>query len=130
MPRQTLLSGTSFIGTFVIIFIALAVLFATDTFLVRIERAEDQAEASRLVAEGRAMMQGGRYAEAAERFKDAISIDRDNRDYRLALADALLAAKNFTEAESMLGELLQRDSTDGDANLAMARVLVGELKSR
>ena len=128
MPRQTLLSGTSFIGTFVIIFIALAALFAADTFLVRIERAEDQAEATRLVAEGRAMMQGGRYAEAVERFKDAISIDRDNRDYRLALADALLAAKNFMEAESTLSELLQRDSTDGDANLAMARVLVGESK--
>lgn len=74
------------------------------------------------------MMQGGRYAEAVERFKDAISIDRDNRDYRLALADALLAAKNFMEAESTLSELLQRDSTDGDANLAMARVLVGESK--
>jgi tetratricopeptide (TPR) repeat protein len=128
MPRQTLLTGTSFIGTFVIIFIALGALFAADTFLVRIERAEDQAEATRLVAEGRAMMQGGRYAEAAERFKDAISIDRDSRDYRLALADALLAAKNFMEAESTLGELLQRDSTDGDANLAMARVLVGESK--
>ena len=39
------------------------------------------------------MMQGGRYAEAVEQFKDAISIDRDNRDYRLALAEALLAAK-------------------------------------
>ncbi|MGH9646654.1 MAG: tetratricopeptide repeat protein [Bryobacteraceae bacterium] len=128
MPRQTLLSGTSFIGTFVLVFVALAALFAVDTFLVRIERAEDQAEATRLVAEGRAMMQGQRYAEAAERFKDAISIDRNNRDYWLALADALLAAKNFMEAESALDELLQRDSTDGDANLAMARVLVGESK--
>lgn len=128
MPRQTLLSGTSFIGTFVLIFIALVALFAADTFLVRIERAEDRTEATRLVAEGREMMQGGHYTEAAERFKDAISIDRDNRDYRLALADALLAAKNFTEAESALNELLQRDSTDGDTNLAMARVLVGETK--
>ena len=83
MPRQTLLSGTSFLGTFVLIFIALATLFAIDTFLVRIERAEDQAEASRLVAEGREMMQGGRYAEAAERFKDAMAIERD----RAAIVD-------------------------------------------
>jgi len=128
MPRQTLLSGTSFVGTFVLIFIALATLFATDTFLVRIERAEDQAEAGRLVAEGREMLRRGRYVEAAERFKDATSIDRDNRDYLLALAEALLAAKNYTEAESSLGDLLQKDSTDGDANLAMARVLVGEMK--
>jgi tetratricopeptide (TPR) repeat protein len=128
MPRQNLLSGTSFIGTLVIIFIALAALFATDTFLVRIERGEDQAEAGRLVAEGREMMRSRRYVEAAERFKDALSIERDNRDYRLALAAALLAAENFTEAESALGDLLQRDSTDGDTNLAMARVLVGETK--
>lgn len=128
MPRGTLLSGTSFIGTFVLIFIALATLFAADTFLARIERAEARAEATRLVAEGREMMQDGRYGEAAERFKDAIAIERDNRDYRLALADALLAAKNYTDAESALGELLQKDSTDGDANLAMARVLVGETK--
>jgi len=128
MPRQTLLSGTSFLGTFVLIFIALVILFATDTFLVRIERAEDRTEASRLLAEGREMMQGGRYPEAAERFKDAISIERDNRDYRLALANALLAGKNFTEAETALNEILQKDSTDGDANLAMARVLAGEKK--
>lgn len=128
MPRQTLLSGTSFVGTFVLVFIALAALFAIDTFLVRIERAEDLAEASRLFAEAREMMQGQRYSEAAERFKDAISIERDNRDDRLALADALLAARNYAEAESALGELLQKDSTDGDANLAMARVLIGEMK--
>jgi len=128
MPRPALLSGTSFVGTFVLVFIAIAALFGTDAFLVRVERAEDRAEAGRLVTEGREMMQGSRYAEAAERFKDAISIERDNRDYRLALADALLAAKNYTEAENALGELLQKDSTDGDANLAMARVLVGEMK--
>ena len=128
MPRQTLLSGTSFVGTFVLIFIALATLFAADTFLARIDRAEERAEATRLVVEGREMMRRGRYAEAAERFKDATAIERDNRDYRLALADALLASKNFVEAETALGDLLQQNSTDGDANLAMARVLVGEAK--
>ncbi len=74
------------------------------------------------------MMQDGHYAEAAERFKDAVAVERDNRDYRLALAEALLAAKSFPEAESTLNELLQRDSTDGDANLMMARVMVGEMR--
>jgi tetratricopeptide (TPR) repeat protein len=122
------LSGPSFIGTFVVILVAIAALFAADTFLVRIERSEDQAEATRLVAEGHELMQRDRSTEAAERFKDALSIERDNRDYRLALADALLAAKNYAEAENALGELLQKDSTDGNANLAMARVLVGEMR--
>jgi tetratricopeptide (TPR) repeat protein len=79
------------------------------------------------VAEGHQLMQGGRYAEAAERFKDAVSIERSNRDYLLALAGALQAAKNFPDAEDILNGLLQKDSTDGDANLAMARVQVGEM---
>lgn len=127
MPRQRLLTGTSFFGTFALIFIALAALFVIDTFLARIERNEDRAQATRLFAEGRRMMQNGQYAEAAERFRDAVSIERDNRDYLLALSGALLAAKNFADAETTLDGLLQRDSTDGDANLAMARVQVAEM---
>ena len=102
MPQQRLATGTSFIGTFVLMSIALAALFVMDTFLARIERAEDRAGATRLVAEGHRMMQDGHYAEAAERFKDALAAERDNRDYRLALAEALLAAKSFPEAESTL----------------------------
>ena len=127
MPGQRLPTGTSFFGTFALIFVALAALFVIDTFLARIERNEDRSQATRLFAEGRQMMQDGNYAEAAERFRDAVSIERNNRDYLLALAGALLAAKNFADAESTLDGLLQRDSTDGDANLAMARVQVGEM---
>ena len=128
MPQQRAATGTSFIGTFVLVFLALGTLFAMDTFLVRVERAEDRAEAMRLVTEGYRLLQNGRSEEAGERFKDAVAIERDNPEYRLALAEALLAAKNFVEAESTLNELLLRDSTDGDANLMMARVMVGEMK--
>ena len=127
MPGQRLPTGTSFFGTFALIFVALAALFVIDTFLARIEQNEDRAEATRLFAEGHQMMQDGHYAEAAERFRDAVSIERDNRDYLLALSGALLGAKNFADAESTLDGLLQRDSTDGDANLAMARVQVAEM---
>ncbi len=127
MPGQRLPTGTSFFGTFALIFIALAALFVIDTFLARIEQNEDRTEATRLFAEGHQMMQDGHYAEAAERFRDAVAIQRDNRDYLLALSGAFLAAKNFADAESTLDGLLQRDSTDGDANLAMARVQVGEM---
>jgi thioredoxin-like negative regulator of GroEL len=128
MPQQPQAIGTSFVGTFVLMFIALAALFAGDTFLARIQRAEDHAEAMRLVAEGHRMMQEGHYTEAAERFRDAVAVERDNREDRLALAEALLEGKNFPEAGSTLNDLLQRDSTDGDANLMMARVMVGEME--
>jgi hypothetical protein len=48
MPPQELRTGRSFIGTFVLIFIALAALFVIDTFLARVEGNEDRAEATRL----------------------------------------------------------------------------------
>ena len=73
-------------------------------------------------------MEQGRSADAIEHLNDAVSIERDNREYRLALADALLAAGRFGDAESTLDDLLQQDSTDGATNLMMARVMVREGK--
>jgi|SRR5581483_706266 len=121
-------SGRSFFGAFVLIFAAMAALFVIDTFLARLQLSEDRAEATRLFREGREMAASGRYSEAAERFKSALSVDRENREYRLALAEAFTNAKKFPEAESALTMLLQQDSTDGDANLAMARLLAAEGK--
>lgn len=89
---------------------------------------EERGEARRRVVEGRDLLRQGRDGEAVERFKDAVAIERDNRDYRLSLAEAFLAGSRFGEAESTLGDLLQQDSTDGATNLAMARVLVGKGK--
>jgi tetratricopeptide (TPR) repeat protein len=108
------------------VFLAMAALFAADMFLAKTEKAEGQVEAARLFEQGRALMQRGQNAEAIERIKDAISIERGNRDYLRTLALAQFAAGTTAEAESTLTELLQVDSTDGLANLIMARVLVKE----
>jgi Flp pilus assembly protein TadD len=116
----------SFVSTLALTFAAIAVLFTIDTFLAKTERAEDRAQASQLFAEGERMVGQGRYADAISRLSDAVSIQRDNREYRLALADAYLAAGRSADAEAALNELLQEDSTDGAANLAMARVLLKE----
>ena len=119
-------AGRSFLGTFGLVFLAIAALFVVDTFLAKTERAESLVEAARLFEQGRVLMQRGENAEAIERIKDAISIERGNRDYLRTLAQAQFAAGKTADAESTLTELLQSDSTDGLASLIMARVLVKE----
>jgi len=106
--------------------LAIAGLFAVDTFLAKTERAESQVEAVRLFEQGRVLMQRGENAEAVKRIKNAIAIERGNRDYLRTLAQAQLAAGQTADAESTLAELLQADSTDGLANLIMGHVLVKE----
>jgi len=118
--------GRSFLGTFGLVFLAIAVLFAADTFLAQTERAESLVGAARLFEQGRVLMQRGENAEAIERIKDAISMERGNRDYRRALGQAQFAAGRTADAEATLTELLRSDSTDGLTNLVMGRVLVKE----
>jgi len=117
------LAGPSFLGTFGLVFVAIAALFAVDMFLARLERKETHIEATHLFEQGRVLMQRGENAEAIERIKDAIAIERGNRDYQRTLAQAQLAAGSAAAAESTLTEFLQSDSTDGPANLVMGRVL-------
>lgn len=119
-------AGPSFLGTFALVFLAIAALFAADLFLAKTERAERQVEAARLFGQGRILMQRGEHAEAIERINDAIAIERGNRDYLRTLAQAQFAAGRTADAESTLTELLQSDSTDGLASLIMGRVLVKE----
>jgi tetratricopeptide (TPR) repeat protein len=119
-------AGRSFLGTFALVFLAIAALFAADLFLAKTERAESQVEAARLFGQGRVLMQRGENAEAIERIKDAMAIERGNRGYQSTLAQAQLAAGKTSDAESTLTELLQSDSTDGLASLMMGRVLVKE----
>lgn len=119
-------AGPSGLGTLVLVFLAIAALFVVDVSLARLERVESRVEAARLFEGGSVLMQRGDNAEAIERIKDAIAIERSNRDYRRRLAQAQVAAGNTADAEATLGDLLQSDSTDGLATLIMGRVLVKE----
>jgi tetratricopeptide (TPR) repeat protein len=119
---------SSIVRTFSLVFFAMAALFATDTFLAKLEESESRTEGSRLFKEGQSLAQEGRYLQAIDRFRGAVSITRDQRDYQLALAQVLLAAGKLPDAEAVSNQLLQRDSTDGAANLTMAHVLVKQGK--
>jgi tetratricopeptide (TPR) repeat protein len=116
----------SFLGTMSLVFLAILVIAVADMFLAKTERAESRVEAARLFKQGQAAITHGENAEAIEKIKDAISIERGNRDYLRTLAQAQLTAGKTADAESTLADLLQTDSTDGLASLIMARVLVKE----
>ncbi len=127
--QQSSLNGPSLMGTFVLIFLTIAALAAADAFLAKVERAEGQEEARRLLIEGQRLIQQARDAEAIGKLRSALSVSRGNQEAQLGLAQALLAVGRLTDAETLLQEMLQRDATDGAANLTMARVIVKEGRS-
>jgi len=124
------MAGRSFLGTFGLVFLAIGGLFVADMFLAATDRAESHVEATRLFATGQALMKNGESLKAIDKISDAIAIERDNRDYLRTMAEAQLAAGENTEAQTTLTGLLTTDSTDGLANLLMARVLVKQGKVR
>ncbi len=112
--------------TFGLVFLAIAALFAADTYLARMERSESAVEATRLFEEGRALIARGDSVDAIEPIRDALSIERTNRFYQQTLAQTQLAADKTADAEATLRGLLESDPTDGEANLIMGRVLAKE----
>lgn len=106
------------------ILLAIAGFSVIDSFLAREERLASHKEAQRLFREGQRFEQAGNYSRAIDRFRAARSVTGEQANYAIALAVALLKAGQLQEAESILGEVLQRDSVSGEANLMMARVLV------
>lgn len=117
-------SKPSFVRTLALTILAIGALAAIDLFLAKTEREANEAEAARYYREGRRLIQAGRSSEAADRFQSSLSLERENEDYQLALAQALDAAGKLENAETTLRALLERNSFAGPANLAMARVLV------
>jgi len=119
-------SKPAFLRTIVLTLAAIVILFFIDTFLASKERSESLVEGARLYRAGQALMQKGEPAAAADQFRAALSVDRRNQEFQLALSRALSSADRFSDAETMLADLLERDGTGGPANLAMARVLAKE----
>ena len=115
-------ANASFLGTFALVAVSAAGLFVIDTFLARMEQAESQAQAERLLTEGQRLAREGRYLEGIERFRAALAAAPDDMEAQLALAQGLLAANKLTDADTLLTAMLGRDPTDGMINLLMARV--------
>ena len=114
-----------FVATLATVVAAMAVLAAVDVWLAAKERVETSHEAARLFAEGQRLERAGRAEPAADWFRAALAMSRDDRAYQLALARALQTGGRSAEAQDLLADLLRRQPTDGEASLLMARVLAG-----
>ncbi len=109
---------------------ALIVLFAFTASLSRGYHEQRDERGKENFRVGQALAAAARPQEAAQHFRTALAYDRDNIDYRLALALALMEMERFTEAESRMKEVLARDPTNGLANRRMARLLARQDRSR
>lgn len=126
VPLRATATTAQFVSTLLLVGIAIVSLLFVDAALARLDERESVAAAAEIFAEGRALLARGEAAEAADRFATALSMDRGNGRFALALAEAALADRRPREAERTLRTLLDRSQSDGAGNLAMARVMMAE----
>jgi tetratricopeptide (TPR) repeat protein len=72
--------------------------------------------------QGQSDLASGRAAEAAEDFRTAQEYARDRGEYRLQLAQSLIAANRFVEAQSQLLTLWTQAPGDGVVNRELGRI--------
>jgi Tfp pilus assembly protein PilF len=119
-------NASVFLATIAGIIVLIVLLLSFDLFLAGLDRRESAARAAAEYSAGVTLLREGRADGATERFGNAVSIDRTNVRYSLALADAMLEEGKLTDAEATLRALLDRAENDGAVNLTMARVMVRE----
>jgi predicted Zn-dependent protease len=113
-----------FLVTLGLVLVAMFLLTIGDLLLARVERSEDVLAAAALYTQAQDAVKHGEAAQAVNHLKDAIAIERANRTYRIALAEAELASGDPESSRTILTDLLQSDPSDGRASLILARVLL------
>ncbi len=91
-------------------------------YLVKLHRASEASLANRWYVRGNQAMQAKLPAVAAEDYRTALSYDPENREYRLRVAQALLAANRLNEARAHLTSLWELEPANGEVNLTLARL--------
>jgi tetratricopeptide (TPR) repeat protein len=109
----------------------LAVLFFLGaTGLSRAYYAQRQGLGSRWFNRGMADLRAGRFPSAVTEFRSALLYSRDDFDYQLNLAEALIGMKHTGEASAYLLNLWDREPDNGLVNLELARIAAqqGQIK--
>jgi tetratricopeptide (TPR) repeat protein len=98
------------------------VLFAAVAGLSRLYHSQQDALADRWSSRGAEDLTAQRYSAAVTDFRTSLLYSRDNYDYQLNLALALVGEKRVDEAEAYLVNLWDRQPEDGLVNLELARI--------
>lgn len=91
-------------------------------YFANLHRATEYSLANRWFLRGGQAMQAHLPDVAANDYRTALSYDPDNREYRLHLAEALLAANRLNEARAHLLSLWEEEPSSGEVNLTLARL--------
>ena len=104
---------------------ALAVVsFLAVSGLSRIYHAQQRSLGNRWFTRGLADLKGRRFELAVNEFRSALLYSRDNYNYQLDLAEALIGLKRTNEAYAYLINLWEREPENGLVNLELARIAV------
>jgi tetratricopeptide (TPR) repeat protein len=95
--------------------------FAFTQYIVNLHRGTEALLAKRWFTRGNQAMQANLPPTAAQDYRTALTYDPENRQYRLRLAQALLAANRLPEARAHLVSLWEEEPADGEVNLTLAR---------
>jgi len=125
-PPLPTATASEFVLTLTLTVAAILLLIIGDTALAKIDRDATRSTAAEEYRVGVNLIAHNRRPDAIEHLRTATTLDRERPVYTVALAQAVVAQGRVLDAEQMLIPLLERDATDGGANLAMARVLTKE----
>jgi tetratricopeptide (TPR) repeat protein len=106
----------------VVVFAVMVALFVITGFLTRSYRRERNQRAEQQFEAGQELAKQGRYGASIHQYTAALTLTRDNPQYRQALALALMEVGRTSEAELYLLELGKLDPANGIANLMLARI--------
>ena len=98
------------------------ILFLAVAGLSRAYHAQRDALGNRWFSRGVADLNAGHFDNAVTDFRAALLYSRDNYDYQLNLAEALIGEKRTSEAYSYLVNLWDRQPENGVVNLELARI--------
>jgi len=98
------------------------ILFLAVAGLSRAYHTQRDALGNRWFNRGVADLNAGHFDNAVTEFRAALLYSRDNYDYQLNLAEALIGEKRTGEAYSYLVNLWDRQPEDGVVNLELARI--------
>lgn len=100
----------------------IVVFFSVTTFAARAYHRKQEQFGASWYERGEAALRQSRPSEAVADFRNALAYSRDNDDYQLRLAQALMADHRPQEARSYLLSLWEKEPGDGALNLELARL--------
>jgi tetratricopeptide (TPR) repeat protein len=108
---------------FLVLVVLLAAIFCTATiFAARFYQAKQLQLGQMYFGRGQAALAAGQPHPAIQDFRDALYYSHDDPEYRLRLAEALVAADRIPEAQSYLLTLWQDEPSNSTVNLQLARL--------